>query len=201
LLAWGVPTTVRTTRPLYDPRLRQIICAARDPHLFPGVVPAGTGRTWISRGPRGIVGNDNALPSEISLHKEVARLRRRLARRQRFPRDSAWRSNETPFAHNVLTRSSADCSVFAADRDGIDGLDGLRGWDPNPLNAKTPPKAGSSVPRDRIELPTRGFSSLRPVWPRPRKARGNAGPRNGGEAHLQQTVELRVRFPRTERNG
>lgn len=38
---------------------------------------------------------------------------------------------------------------------------------PNP-NAKPREMRGSEMPRDRIELPTRGFSTPRRVWPKPR---------------------------------
>jgi hypothetical protein len=38
---------------------------------------------------------------------------------------------------------------------------------------KAPQKAGLMVPRDRIELPTRGFSIPRRVWPTPRNANEN----------------------------
>ena len=65
-------------------------------------------------------------------------------------------------------------------------------------------RANSSVkpvPRDGIEPPTRGFSSLRPVWPRPRKTRGERVVEESTAAHLQQIAVLRPRFPKTRRNG
>ena len=53
-----------------------------------------------------------------------------------------------------------DCSTAATDSANTAGFTALNGPDAQPLNAKTPREAGYVVPRDRIELPTRGFSIL-----------------------------------------
>ena len=66
---------------------------------------------------------------------------------------------------------------------------------------KTRNRAKSLVPRDGIEPPTRGFSSLRPVWPRPRKTRGGREVEEAAAADLQRIAVLRPRFPRTGRTG
>ncbi len=58
------------------------------------------------------------------------------------------------------TGRASDCSAYASDSAAQAGLTGLSDTEPIGLNEKTPPKAGSAVPRDRIELPTRGFSNL-----------------------------------------
>jgi hypothetical protein len=66
---------------------------------------------------------------------------------------------------------------------------------------KTRNRAEPLVPRDGIEPPTRGFSSLRPVWPRPRKTRGGREVEEAAAADLHQIAVLRPRFPRTGRTG
>jgi hypothetical protein len=53
-----------------------------------------------------------------------------------------------------------DCSAGATDSANIAGFTGPSAHDADTRNAKTPQEAGSIVPRDRIELPTRGFSIL-----------------------------------------
>jgi len=53
----------------------------------------------------------------------------------------------------------SDCSADATDSAKTAGFTGPSAPIADTENAKTPRKAGSLVPRDRIELPTRGFSS------------------------------------------
>jgi hypothetical protein len=74
-----MPKAALLRRPIYDPRLRNLVVEARNPLLFADLVPESTGRTWIARGPRKVIGNDNALHSDVSLHNEIARLRRKLS--------------------------------------------------------------------------------------------------------------------------
>jgi hypothetical protein len=62
--------------------------------------------------------------------------------------------------------TSEACTTFAPNLGAEHGSNGHHGQpNPDPQNEKTPKTKGFqgqlSVPRDRIELPTRGFSSLR----------------------------------------
>jgi integrase len=59
---------------------------------------------------------------------------------------------------NCSTGAAPDCSAGATDTAKLAGFTGLSAHPAEPQNEKTPQKAGSLVPRDRIELPTRGFS-------------------------------------------
>jgi hypothetical protein len=52
-----------------------------------------------------------------------------------------------------------DCSTPAPDSAKTPAFNRPAAQPAEALNAKAPQKAGSFVPRDRIELPTRGFSS------------------------------------------
>jgi integrase len=54
--------------------------------------------------------------------------------------------------------------------------------------ANRPGNRGSSVPRDGIEPPTRGFSILRRLWPTPRKDTSSTAERRGRVAPVQQRV-------------
>jgi integrase len=56
--------------------------------------------------------------------------------------------------------ATTTCSAGATDSDKSEGFTGLPALAADPRNEKTPLKAGFFVPRDRIELPTRGFSIL-----------------------------------------
>jgi integrase len=67
----------------------------------------------------------------------------------------------------ALAIGQTDCSTGATDSVETPGLNGPVGLDTEHQNAKTPHEAGSSVPRDRIELPTRGFSIPISVHPSP----------------------------------
>ncbi|MEY4578741.1 MAG: hypothetical protein RL701_3444, partial [Pseudomonadota bacterium] len=58
------------------------------------------------------------------------------------------------------TGATTACSAGATDSSNPPGFTELPAQPAEPLNAKAPQKAGSFVPRDRIELPTRGFSIL-----------------------------------------
>ena len=80
-----------------------------------------------------------------------------------------------------------DCRTGAADRvDSLDALDtfqvpSVRRSRSNPLET-----AVFSVPRDRIELPTRGFSIRAPTWPNPRRSRANTGSFGAAATPVQQ---------------
>ena len=60
---------------------------------------------------------------------------------------------------------------------------------------------GSSGAQGRNRTADTGFSSLRPVWPRPRKTRGGREVEEAAAADLQRIAVLRPRFPRTGRIG
>jgi hypothetical protein len=102
----------------------------------------------------------------------------------------------------ALAERVGDCSAFVASASGTEPLQTRqRQAEQTPNNEKPAQSAGRAVPRDRIELPTRGFSNVRPVWPRPRKARGGRAIEEGVAAELQQIAVLRPRFPKTSGTG
>ena len=104
----------------------------------------------------------------------------------------AWRpargaaASDAPCA-SFDSEAGGDCRTGAAGAsekvDASDALDGpgVRRSRSNPLEA-----AAFSVPRDRIELPTRGFSILATSWPNPRGSRANAGSFGAGATPAQQ---------------
>ncbi|MDH5673703.1 MAG: site-specific integrase [Myxococcales bacterium] len=83
---------------------------------------------------------------------------------------------------------------IVTDRSGNSGRSGRRGprtrRHVRARKQKSPQNEASSgddvVPRDRIELPTRGFSIPTPVWPRPRNKRGKRLLGGSGAAYVQQ---------------
>ena len=95
----------------------------------------------------------------------------------------------------LLADRVGDCSAFVAN---------TRATQPperpmrRVVGAKTPV---NTVPRDRIELPTRGFSILSHVWPRPRKDVGLRVMTRVDAAPVQQVVGLSVVRPRTTARG
>jgi integrase len=91
----------------------------------------------------------------------------------------------------LLADRVGDCSAFVANTRATPTLE-------RPMRragaSKTPVNA---VPRDRIELPTRGFSILGRVWPKPRKDVGMRVMTRGAAAPVQQVARLGVVWPRT----
>ena len=59
-----------------------------------------------------------------------------------------------------LAIGQTDCSTGATANAETAALPALNAPSADPQNAQTPQEAGYVVPRDRIELPTRGFSIL-----------------------------------------
>ena len=93
----------------------------------------------------------------------------------------------------------ADCDVDCDRREPEVGRVGRSGdEEPDPPDQETPQNIASCgevvVPRDRIELPTRGFSIPVPMWPRPRNRRGKRVVAQRGAADMQ-------RIRRTRRNA
>jgi integrase len=65
-----------------------------------------------------------------------------------------------------------------------------------PTNEEAPPEARLSVPRDGIEPPTRGFSNLTDVWPKPGKSRAIRHAAKRAYTPVQQTAGIQVVRPR-----
>ena len=91
----------------------------------------------------------------------------------------------------------SDCSVFAADSGELGGFNGSIGQGADREGGEI---KGNWVPRDRIELSTRGFSVLVHLWPRPRKYKANRqrGARTAAYLHQPAAYVVGVTQPGTQ---
>ena len=66
-------------RKVYDPRIRDLVCATGNPDLFPELkIPKSTLRGWINGEFKTVVGAGSVTRTEIELYSEIAKLRRRV---------------------------------------------------------------------------------------------------------------------------
>jgi hypothetical protein len=66
-------------RNVYDPRVRELVCATGNPDLFPELnIPKSTLRGWLSRDFKTAIGSESAARTEIELYAEIKKLRRRV---------------------------------------------------------------------------------------------------------------------------
>ncbi len=72
-----MPTTPR--RRAYDHRIRDLVCASRDPSLFADLgIPRSTARSWLRRGSQAVVSSSVLDDEHQRLQLEVLKLRRRV---------------------------------------------------------------------------------------------------------------------------
>ncbi len=76
-------TTINTDpvsrRRVYDPRVRELVCATGNPDFFPELnIPKSTLRGWLNGEFRATIGSESVSRTEIDLHTEIAKLRRRV---------------------------------------------------------------------------------------------------------------------------
>jgi putative transposase len=66
-------------RNVYDPRVRELVCATGNPDLFPELkIPKSTLRGWLNGEFRTAVGTESVTRTEIELYSENAKLRQRV---------------------------------------------------------------------------------------------------------------------------
>ncbi len=74
-----IDTGQMSCRRVYDPRVRQLICATGNPGMFPDLnIPKSTIRGWLRGDFRPAVGIEPMSQTEAELHAENAKLRRRV---------------------------------------------------------------------------------------------------------------------------
>ena len=70
---------LRSPRRAYDHRIRQLICATKDPRIFPDLgIPRSTTASWIARGPRPVETASRFDPVGVELEVRVLLLERRV---------------------------------------------------------------------------------------------------------------------------